>query len=363
MSRVTVGLGQRSYDILIEEGALARAETILRPFSRDGRLVLVTEETVARHVLPLLDVGSLTLDQIILPAGEGTKNWHQLAALCDRLIELGVERQDHIIALGGGVVGDLVGFAAAIVKRGCQFIQIPTTLLAQVDSSVGGKTAINSAAGKNLVGSFHQPAFVLIDPAVLDSLPLRDRRAGYAEVVKYGLIDDFAFFEWCEANGSQLLSGERDAQIHAIETSVRAKAAIVEADERETMDKRALLNLGHTFGHALEADTGFSDRLLHGEAVAAGMALAFRFAARQGLCSSQDAARVGAHLRSVGLPDGLAAAGVTGSGQTLVAHMLHDKKMAGGNLPFVLARGIGQAYLNKSVSLADVSSFLDEEAR
>ncbi len=363
MSRVSVGLGLRSYDILIEAGALARAEAILRPFARGGRLIVVTEETVAQHVLPLVNFGDLELDRIILSSGEGTKSWQQLSDLCDRLIELGVERQDHIVALGGGVIGDLVGFAASIVKRGCQFIQIPTTLLAQVDSSVGGKTAINTAAGKNLVGSFHQPAFVLIDPTVLDSLPLRDRRAGYAEVVKYGLIDNFAFFEWCEANGSRLLSGNRAAQLHAIETSVRAKAVIVEADERETMDRRALLNLGHTFGHALEADTGYTDRLLHGEAVAAGMALAFRFSARQGLCSSQDAARVDAHLQSVGLPDGLAAAGVTGAGETLVAHMLHDKKMAGGNLPFVLARGIGQAYLDKSVSLADVTAFLNEEAR
>ncbi len=363
MSRVTVGLGKRSYDILIEAGALSRAGSILEPYARGGRLVLITEETVARHVLPLLKLGNLKLEQIILPAGEGTKNWHHLSALCDRLIELGVERQDHIVALGGGVIGDLVGFAASIVKRGCQFIQIPTTLLAQVDSSVGGKTAINVAAGKNLVGNFHQPAFVLIDPAVLDSLPMRDRRAGYAEVVKYGLIDNFAFFEWCETNGAQLLSGHRDAQIYAIETSVRAKAAIVEADERETMDKRALLNLGHTFGHALEAETGYSDRLLHGEAVAAGMALAFRFSARQGFCSGQDAARVGAHLRAVGLPDGLSAAGVAASGHALVSHMLHDKKMSGGQLPFVLTRGIGQTYLDKSVSLADVTAFLDDEAR
>jgi 3-dehydroquinate synthase len=363
MSRVTVGLGTRSYDILIEEDALARAHSILRPFARDGRLVLVTEETVAQHVLPLLNVGDLKLDLIVLPTGESTKSWDQLSRLCDRLIELAVERQDHIVALGGGVTGDLVGFAASIVKRGCQFIQIPTTLLAQVDSSVGGKTAINSTAGKNLVGSFHQPAFVLIDPAVLDSLPMRDRRAGYAEVVKYGLIDNFAFFEWCEVNGSHLLSGNRAAQVHAIETSVRAKAAIVEADERETMDKRALLNLGHTFGHALEADTGFSERLLHGEAVAAGMALAFRFSARQGICAGEDADRVSAHLRAVGLPDGLARSGITGSGEMLVSHMLHDKKMSGGNLPFVLARGIGQAYLDKSVSLADVTTFLDEEAR
>jgi 3-dehydroquinate synthase len=365
MSSVRVGLGSRSYDILIEDGALDRAGALLGSYARGGRLIIVTEETVAAHVLPRLTVAlekaGITADPIILPAGEATKNWHQLSALCDALLERGVERSDHVIALGGGVIGDLVGFAASILKRGCQFIQIPTTLLAQVDSSVGGKTAINAGVGKNLIGAFHQPAFVLIDPSVLDSLPPRERRAGYAEVVKYGLIDSFAFFEWCEANGRAVLAGDRAAQIHAIETSVRAKAAIVEADERETQDKRALLNLGHTFGHALEAETGFSDALLHGEGVAAGMALAFRFSARQGLCSGQDAARVSAHLRAVGLPGGLKAARINASGAALVAHMLHDKKMSGGTLPFLLARGIGQTFVDKSVNLSDVAAFLDEE--
>ena len=365
MPRVTVGLGENSYEILIEPGAVGRASTHLDPFLKRGRAVVVTEQNVARDVLPALAAGLVgtNLETIILNPGEGTKSWGQLEQLCGALLAAGVERSDHVIALGGGVVGDLTGFATAIIKRGCNFIQIPTSLLAQVDSSVGGKTAINTGAGKNLIGAFHQPAFVLIDPEVLDTLPMREMRAGYAEAVKYGLIDDPAYFEWCEDNAPRLLNRHREELAKAIEASVRSKAAIVEADERETRDTRALLNLGHTFGHALEAETGFSDRLLHGEAVAAGMALAFRFSAQQGLCSAQDAERVSAHLLSVGLPDGLAAARVNADGATLVRHMLHDKKMAGGTLPFVLARGIGQAYVDKSVSLNEVTAFLDAEMR
>ncbi|HLZ79927.1 MAG TPA: 3-dehydroquinate synthase family protein, partial [Sphingomonas sp.] len=267
----------------------------------------------------------------------------------------------HVIALGGGVIGDLVGFACSILKRGCGFVQVPTTLLAQVDSSVGGKTAINTRAGKNLIGAFHQPAHVLIDPDTLDTLPERELAAGYAEVAKYGLIDDPAFFDWCEANGAALLAGDRDVRVHAIATSVAAKARIVAEDERETIGRRALLNLGHTFGHALEAETGFSERLLHGEGVACGMALAFRFSAAQGLCAADEAERVSRHLAAMGLPTTLAAAGVEASGGALVRHMLHDKKMAGGNLPFLLARGIGQTFLAKDVNLAAVAGFLDTE--
>ena len=229
-----------------------------------------------------------------------------------------------IVALGGGVIGDLVGFACAVLKRGCGFVQVPPTLLAQVDSSVGGKTAINARAGKNLVGAFHQPSLVLIDPHVLDALPPREMRAGYAEVVKYGLIDDAAFFEWCEAYGEKLLAGDPEAREHAITRSVAAKARIVAEDECETSGKRALLNLGHTFGHALDAEAGFSVRLLHGEAVAAGMALAFAYSVRRGLCPREDSARVAMHLRAVGLPDSLAATGIAASGATLVDHMRHD---------------------------------------
>ncbi len=367
MTHVSVGLGERQYDIVIETGCIASAGENIAKFARSGRLIVVTETNVATHVLPRF-VNSLTAhgitSQIIeLPPGEATKSWAQLEFLCDALIGYGVERTDTIIALGGGVIGDIVGFAAAILKRGCRFVQVPTTLLAQVDSSVGGKTAINTRVGKNLVGAFYQPALVLIDPEVLDTLPPREIRAGYAEVVKYGLIDDLAFFEWCEINAQAVLDGDRSAQTYAIETSVRAKAKIIEADERETWDIRALLNLGHTFGHALEADHDFRDSLLHGEAVAAGVALAFRFSAKHGLCSPDDAKRVAAHLRAVGLPDGLAAAKISGSGQTLVNHMAHDKKMIGGTLPLILAHGIGQAFVDKSVSLTDVAAFLDEEPR
>ncbi len=361
MSRVKVGLAGRSYEIVIDAGLLDDEPSLLQPFVRNRKLIVVTDEHVARHVLPKIKQARFELDAIIVPAGERTKSWTQLEQLCDALLARGVERSSHVVALGGGVIGDLVGFACSILKRGCNFIQVPTTLLAQVDSSVGGKTAINSKAGKNLIGAFHQPTLVLIDPSVLDTLPAREMRAGYAEVVKYGLLRDFAFFEWCEANGAALLAGDRVAQIFAVEHSVRAKAAFVEADERETLDKRALLNLGHTFGHALEADTGFSDKLLHGEAVAAGMALAFRFAAEKGLCSGQEAARVTAHLRAIGLPHDLASAGVMAGGAELVSHMMHDKKVSGGILPFILPRAIGDCFVDRSVNVAEVAEFLDAD--
>ncbi|WP_213979304.1 3-dehydroquinate synthase [Sphingomonas sp. dw_22] len=359
MTIVPVALGARSYDVRIEAGLLARAGEHLAPLAKGRRFVIVTDENLRPHLATLQAALGAGSEAIVLPPGEGTKSWAQLESLTDKLLDLGVERSDHVIALGGGVIGDLVGFATSILKRGCNFIQMPTTLLAQVDSSVGGKTAINSRAGKNLIGAFHQPALVLIDPQVLDTLPPRELRAGYAEVVKYGLIDDFAFFEWCEANAAALLAGDPAAREHAIAHSVSAKARIVAEDERETTGKRALLNLGHTFGHALEAETGFSSRLLHGEGVAAGMALAFGFSARKGLCPGQDAERVAAHLRAIGLPDGLAAAGVTASGARLVEHMLHDKKMAAGTLPFLLAHGIGKTYLDKTVDLTEVAAFLD----
>lgn len=362
MTTIPVALGARSYDVRIEPGLLTRAGELLAPLSRGRPMPIVTDANLAEHCETLvasLAAAGVSAPVLTLPAGESTKSWAQLEALTDWLLEQGVVRSDQVIALGGGVIGDLVGFATSILKRGCNFVQIPTTLLAQVDSSVGGKTAINSRAGKNLIGAFHQPSVVLIDPQVLDSLPQRELRAGYAEVAKYGLIDDAGFFAWCEANASALFAGDPDARAWAIGHSVAAKARIVAADERETTGTRALLNLGHTFGHALEAETGFSDKLLHGEAVAAGMALAFAFSAQQGLCPAADAERVAAHLRAVGLPDGLAAAGVTADGATLVGHMLHDKKMEGSTLPFLLARGIGQTYLDKTVDLEKVAAFLD----
>jgi 3-dehydroquinate synthase len=364
---IPVALGARSYDVIVATNALTEADRYLTGYFPGERAIIVTDTHVASHHLPALTASlsrcGVTAEPIILPAGEATKSWAHLARLCDDLLARGVERGDHIVALGGGVIGDLTGFAAAIIKRGCQFIQIPTTLLAQVDSSVGGKTAINSTAGKNMIGAFHQPSLVLIDPATLDTLPQRELAAGYAEVVKYGLIDNAAFFNWCEANGAALLAGDSAARAHAIATSVRAKAAIVADDERETTGRRALLNLGHTFGHALEAETGFSDALLHGEAVAAGMALAFRYSVARGLCPAADADRVAAHLRGLGLPDGLAAAGVHADGATLAAHMAHDKKAIGGSVPFLLTRGIGQTFLAKDVALNDVAAFLDAEAR
>ena len=364
MTTVKVGLGARSYDIEIASGLLGNCGPILAAHAPNHRIVVVTDSNVAAQHLPGLkraaEAAGLRVDTLILPPGEGTKSWSQLEALTDSLLALEVERGDPIVALGGGVIGDLTGFAAAIVKRGCKVIQIPTTLLSQVDSSVGGKTAINTRAGKNLIGAFHQPVLVLIDPDVLNTLPEREVRAGYAEVVKYGLIDDPNFFAWCEANGAALLARDADARTYAIAHSVAAKARIVGEDERETSGRRALLNLGHTFGHALEAETGFSDRLLHGEAVAAGMAIAFRFSAARGLCSDEDAARVSAHLASVGLPTGARPA-TNVDGHTLAAHMAHDKKRAGGTVPFLLARGIGQTFLDKTVTLDAVAAFLDAD--
>jgi 3-dehydroquinate synthase len=361
---VVVPLGARAYPIHINAGLLSNAAPLLGPLAPRGRLAVVTDENVARLYLPAfargLAAAGLAVDEIVLPPGEATKDWTTLARVTERLLQLGVERGDAVVALGGGVIGDLTGFAAAILRRGCRFVQVPTTLLAQVDSSVGGKTAINATTGKNLVGAFHQPALVLIDPQVLATLPLRDLRAGYAEVVKYGLIGDAAFFGWCEANAAALLAGDAAAQVEAIAISCRAKAAVVAADERETGDIRALLNLGHTFGHAFEAEAGFSDRLLHGEAVALGMVLAFDLSARRGLCPAEDAARVRAHLLTCGFTLSPKALGLDAPPSVLLHHMRQDKKMKAGTLPFILARGLGQAFVARDVPLADVETFLAE---
>ena len=355
MRQIEVGLGERSYRIRIEAGLLERAGEALAPFARGDRLVVVSDEAVwAAHGAKLQGCG-LSVEPVIVPAGEASKSWGRLEAVVERLLGLGVERSDFVVAFGGGMVGDLAGFAASILKRGCRYVQVPTTLLAQVDSSVGGKTAINAAGGKNMVGAFHQPAAVLIDPDTLDTLPPRELRAGYAEVVKYGLIDDPAFFAWCEANGAALLAGDREARIEAIEHCVRAKARIVGEDERETIGRRALLNLGHTFGHAVEAESGYA--ILHGEAVAIGMVLAFRFSAERGLCSQAEAEQVEAHLGGVGLPTRVE----VGTAARLVAHMVSDKKASGGKVPFILTRGIGEAFVDKSVELAEVEAFLAQE--
>jgi 3-dehydroquinate synthase len=361
METIKVALGERSYDILIDERLLEHSAEYLTPLARDGRLLVVSDETVWAALGPRFEMGLGKIEAvpILLPAGEESKSWTGLISLVDALLSHGVERKDHIVAFGGGVIGDLAGFAAAIVNRGCNFVQIPTSLLAQVDSSVGGKTAINVAAGKNLIGAFHQPSLVLIDPSLLDSLDERQVRAGYAEIAKYGLIEDAAFFAWLEQNGAKVLSGDPAARTQAIATAVAGKARIVEADERETSGRRALLNLGHTFGHALEAETGYSDRLLHGEAVALGCVLAFDFCGARGLCAPADADRVRRHFASAGLPTRLAELGLNGSGEKLAGHMVHDKKREGGRTAFILARGIGEAFVDKDVELADVAAFLD----
>jgi 3-dehydroquinate synthase len=357
MRRVEVALGERSYTLTIASGLLDRAGELLAPFARSGRIVAVSDENAWSAQGARLLASDLEIVPVLVPPGEGSKSWARLEALTDRLLELGVERGDSILAFGGGMVGDLAGFAAAILKRGCPFVQVPTTLLAQVDSSVGGKTAINSAAGKNLIGAFHQPAAVLIDPSTLDTLPERELRSGYAEAVRYGLIDDPEFFRWCEANGAALMAGDAEARVHAIETCVRSKAAIVAEDERETNGRRALLNFGHTFGHALEAESGFA--MLHGEAVALGMTLAFRFSAERGLCGADEAERVAAHLGAAGLPTRLEG---LDSGR-LAERMARDKKASDGKVAFVLTRGIGKAFVDRSVELREVEEFLERELK
>ena len=365
MKQIEVALGERSYPVIIGDGLLARSGELLAPFSKGRALPLVSDENVwsiyGAAIEASLAAAGVEIAAVTVAAGEENKNWEALTQLVDRLLSAGVERGDYVVALGGGVVGDLAGFASSILKRGCGYVLVPTTLLAQVDSSVGGKTAINVAAGKNLVGAFHQPAAVLVDPQLLTTLPEREIRAGYAEVVKYGLIGDSSFFDWCEANGAAVIAGDSEARLSAIEASIRAKSAIVAEDERETSGRRALLNFGHTFGHALEAVTGFSDRLLHGEAVALGMALAFRFSATRGLCPPEDAARVAAHLGAVGLPSNLREAGISPEPCALLAAMAHDKKKADGRLAFILARGIGDAFVDQSVELEEVEAFLERE--
>lgn len=367
MAVVPVELGGRSYDVHIGPGLLADAAAHCAPLLRKRAVSIVTDANVAGHwrepVERSFAARGIATRWLVLDPGESAKSWQGLATVVDWLLAGQVERGDHVVALGGGVIGDLVGFAAAILKRGCHFIQLPTSLLAQVDSSVGGKTAINTGAGKNLVGAFHQPSLVLADLSALGTLPGRQVRAGYAEVLKYGVLGDRAFFDWLADNGPRVIAGESEALEHAVATSVAAKARIVAEDERETADRRALLNLGHTFGHALEAETGFSDRLLHGEAVALGMVLAARYSARIGLMSADEAARVTAAVDAAGLPGEIAALGLDCDGQRLADHMLHDKKMDAGTLPFILLKGIGAAFVDRDVALADVAAFLDEQLR
>jgi len=365
MAVIPVDIAGRPYEVRVEAGLIAELVPNCRGLLRKRVVPIVTDANV--HAAWGEVVETALRDHghephwRVLPAGEQTKGWDTLSATVEWLLDQGVERGDHIVALGGGVIGDLTGFAAAIMKRGCGFIQLPTSLLAQVDSSVGGKTAINTRAGKNLVGSFHQPSLVLADLAVLDTLPERELLAGYAEVVKYGLIADADFFAWCEENGKALLGGDSRAREYAVAHSVAHKARIVAADERETSGLRALLNLGHTFGHALEAETDYSDRLLHGEAVAIGMVLAARYSARKGLMPRASTGRIAEHFEAVGMRSELRQLGLDCDGQALADHMLHDKKMDAGTLPFVLMKGVGKAYLDREVAISDVAAFLDEE--
>lgn len=365
MAVISVDIAGRPYEVRVGAGLLAELVENCRGRLRKPGVAVVTDEKVyaawGAVVQTALHEAGHEPHWRILPAGEATKSWAELSALVDWLLDLGIERGDHILALGGGVIGDLTGFAASVLKRGCHFIQLPTTLLAQVDSSVGGKTAINTPAGKNLVGAFHQPSLVLADLAVLDTLPPRELRAGYAEVVKYGLIGDADFFAWCDANGAAMLAGDPQLREYAVAHSVAHKARIVQADEFETKGLRALLNLGHTFGHALEAQTGFSERLLHGEGVALGMVLAARYSARLGLMPRASAEHIAAHLASVDMASEVSDLRLNCDGKALVDHMLHDKKMDAGVLPFLLMRGIGETFLAKDVELADVAKFLDEE--
>ncbi len=362
MIEVEVGLGPRAYPVRIASGLLADVATHVEPFVRNGRLIVVYDQNCGAQLAALTAaLAGLKLVTIAVPPGESSKSWDGLQGLVGALLDNQIERSESIVALGGGVIGDLVGFAASIVKRGCGVIQIPTTLLSQVDSSVGGKTAINVPQGKNLVGAFHQPRLVLIDPEVLSTLPDRHLRAGYAEVVKYALIGDAGFYAWLDAHLDRLLARDPAILEQAIAVSVRAKAAVVAADEHETGGIRALLNFGHTFGHALEAETGFSDRLLHGEAVAAGMGLAMRFSVRRGFCAAQDAQIVSDHLKRAGLPNDAHAGGIEATGKTLAAYMAHDKKREGGRVPFLLSCRIGEAFVANDVHLDEVAEFLNSD--
>ena len=362
--RVRVGLGARSYDITIGAGIASDLARLISPCIKSPRVFVLTDETVAgfhlETVRQQVEGAGWTLHSYAIPAGEASKSWANLEAVLDWLLEAGANRGDVLLALGGGVVGDLAGLTASLMKRGMTLVQMPTTLLAQVDSSVGGKTAINTRQGKNLVGAFYQPRAVIIDTDFLATLPQRERAAGYAEVVKYGLLGDEAFFDWLEVHGEKAMALEPEAISEAIARSCEAKAAIVAEDEREG-GVRALLNLGHTFGHALEAENGYGPELLHGEGVACGMMLALLYSARLGLMTLQDAVRAEKVLSRAGLatriPD---LAGGPYPPARLIAHMRQDKKVRGNSVPLILARGIGHAFIQPDSDLADVEAFLTE---
>jgi 3-dehydroquinate synthase len=368
-STVRLDLGERSYDIHVGAGLLVRAGSLIRPLVKAPHLFVVADETVAElhheKLAASLDAAGITHDLYHVPSGESSKSFARLDHLLSAILDTRPERSTNLLAFGGGVVGDLTGFAAAILLRGVPFIQIPTTLLSQVDSSVGGKTGINMAQGKNLVGAFHQPRLVLADIDLLATLPRRELASGYGEVVKYGLIDDADFFSWLETHGPALLTGDQEAQAYAIRHSCQAKARIVAGDEHES-GARALLNLGHTFGHALEAETGFSTALYHGESVALGCLMAFDLSVRMGICPPADLDRVRAHLIACGLPTRLPAIEGGWKIERFFEHFTHDKKVDGGRLTFILARGIGQSFVSRDVPediLRAVLSSWSEAAR
>jgi 3-dehydroquinate synthase len=357
-------LGDRSYDIAVGDGTLKSAGTAIRNAAGPGKCWVVTDETVAAtYLAPLEDSlreAGLAFQTIVLPPGEGSKNFATVENVVNTVLDGAPERSSTMIALGGGVIGDLTGFAASIILRGINFVQIPTTLLAQVDSSVGGKTGINTRHGKNLAGAFYQPKLVIADTGVLDTLPRRELVAGYAEVVKYGLIRDVGFFDWLEQNGAAVLDGDGEARAYAVRASCAAKAAVVAEDEREN-GVRALLNFGHTFGHALEAETGFGAELLHGEAVAIGMIMALELSATLDLCPVADIDRVRQHYAATGLPMTVPKAqNRRWEPATLIRHMGHDKKVQDGKVTFILARGIGKAFVARDVDLGDVERLLDD---
>ena len=359
---IRVELAGRAYDILIGSGLIEAAGPHIARRLGQRRLVVLTDETVAALHLPALaaalEAAGLRFDTLTVPAGEASKDIARFPALMERLLALGIDRRSVIVALGGGVVGDLAGFAAASALRGIDFVQIPTTLLAQIDSSVGGKTGVNTAQGKNLVGAFHQPSLVLADLDLLRTLPRRELLSGYAEMVKYGLIGDRSFFEHLEANAPSLLALDGGVLGPAVALCCRMKAAIVSQDEREA-GQRALLNLGHTFGHALEAETGFGDRLLHGEGVALGTVMAASLSARLGRLDARDSARIRRHFEQAGLPVTLRATGLGPEyAARLIAHMAHDKKTAEGRLTFIVLDAIGRASVFKDVDPAQVEAVL-----
>ena len=359
---VPVAVAGKPYDVMVGRGLIARSGALIAPLLQRPRLAVVMDETVSQlHGAALaasLAAARVAFHPVVIAPGEAAKSFAGLEALCDALLALQLERGDLIAAFGGGVVGDLAGFAAAILKRGIDFVQLPTTLLAQVDSSVGGKTAIDTPRGKNLIGAFHQPRLVLADLDVLETLPRRELACGYAEVIKYGLLGDLQFFAWLERHGGEVLSLEGEALGHAVRRSVEMKAEIVAEDEREN-GRRALLNLGHTFAHALEAETGFGEALKHGEAVGIGMALAFRFSVYLGSCPGQDAGRASRAIAAAGLPTQLSQlSGHPFHADALLAHMAQDKKAEGGALTFILARGLGDAFVAKGVDAMAARNFL-----